>query len=212
MYAPPPPAVPYTHARRPTGRSTAPARMCGWFEDLKATRSCRRYSDRQARGKDQRQQELADVNAKSTEATLANPTIFGRPITKNGVPLFEGSLDGETAFDGGVEQPEQQPDRRYHGHRDRATAERQPGHSRRKMAHLNQGREFIRLSGIIRPFDIEPDNSLLSTRIAECADLLQQQGRARRGQSHGADLPVSSIPFCHPVLIAVGDMMHIDSN
>ena len=36
-----------------------------------------------------------------------------------------------------------------------------------KWLTLNQGREFIRLSGIIRPYDINPDNSLFSNRIAD---------------------------------------------
>lgn len=35
-----------------------------------------------------------------------------------------------------------------------------------KWFTLNQGSEFIRISGIIRPADIAPDNSISSTRIA----------------------------------------------
>ena len=35
-----------------------------------------------------------------------------------------------------------------------------------KWVTLNQGREFIRLSGIIRPYDIAPDNTVASTKIA----------------------------------------------
>jgi len=38
--------------------------------------------------------------SKATEATLANPTVFGRPLSRDGTPLFEGSLSGDSSFDG----------------------------------------------------------------------------------------------------------------
>ncbi len=41
---------------------------------------------------------------------------------------------------------------------------------------LNQGRVFIRLSGIIRPDDIEPDNSLYSYRIADAQITYSSKG------------------------------------
>jgi len=36
-----------------------------------------------------------------------------------------------------------------------------------KRIGINQGNEYIKLSGIVRPYDIEPDNTVLSTRIAD---------------------------------------------
>ena len=38
--------------------------------------------------------------SKATETTLANPTVFGRALTKDGTPLFDGSLSGDSSFDG----------------------------------------------------------------------------------------------------------------
>ena len=32
---------------------------------------------------------------------------------------------------------------------------------------LNQGNEFIRLTGIVRSYDIEPDNSIPSAKVAD---------------------------------------------
>uniref|UniRef100_UPI0015ACA408 flagellar basal body L-ring protein FlgH n=1 Tax=endosymbiont of Lamellibrachia barhami TaxID=205975 RepID=UPI0015ACA408 len=32
---------------------------------------------------------------------------------------------------------------------------------------INQGNEYIRLSGIVRPMDITPENTIESTRIAD---------------------------------------------
>jgi len=36
-----------------------------------------------------------------------------------------------------------------------------------KVTSLNQGHEYVRLSGIIRPVDIRPDNTILSTQVAD---------------------------------------------
>jgi flagellar L-ring protein precursor FlgH len=35
-----------------------------------------------------------------------------------------------------------------------------------KWIRINHGEEYIRLQGIVRPVDIGPDNSILSTQIA----------------------------------------------
>lgn len=36
-----------------------------------------------------------------------------------------------------------------------------------KVTSLNQGHEYVRLSGIVRPADIRPDNTVLSTQVAD---------------------------------------------
>lgn len=36
-----------------------------------------------------------------------------------------------------------------------------------KMLTLNQGDEYVRISGIVRPADIRPDNSVLSTQVGD---------------------------------------------
>ena len=41
---------------------------------------------------------------------------------------------------------------------------------------LNQGREFIRLSGIVRPFDVGTDNTVASTRIADAQITYSSRG------------------------------------
>ena len=45
-----------------------------------------------------------------------------------------------------------------------------------KRVRLNQGNEYIRLSGIIRPTDINPDNSVESTRIADATIMYTGEG------------------------------------
>ena len=110
----------------------------------------------------------ATSTSKTTEATLANPTIFGRQPTKDGTPLFEGSLSGESTFDG---EGSSSQSNSLVGDITVTVVERYPNGNLRirgeKWLTLNQGREFIRLSGIIRPDDVGFDNSIESFRIAD---------------------------------------------
>jgi flagellar L-ring protein precursor FlgH len=137
------------------------------FEDLKAGRVgdilTVRLAERTNATKNSQTQ-----TSKTTAATLATPTIFGRPVTKGGVPLFEGSLDGKSSFDG---QGGSTQSNSLTGDITVTVIERLPNGNLRiqgeKWLTINQGREFIRLTGIIRPNDIETDNSLPSTRIAD---------------------------------------------
>ena len=119
----------------------------------------------------------ATSTAKSTEAELANPTVFGRPITMNGVPLFEGSLSGDQTFDGSGSSSQSNS---LTGDITVTVIEQLPNGNLRirgeKWVTLNQGREFIRLSGIIRKDDIETDNSVFSNRIAEAEIAYSSRG------------------------------------
>ena len=166
MYAPPPPSIP-VYAPAEDGTIYSAGTDLRLFEDLKAGRVGDILTVKLV------EQTNASKNSqtstqKTTEASLTNPTVFGRPITRNGVPLFDGSLDGESSFDG---EGSSSQSNSLIGDITVTVIERLPNGNLvirgEKWLHLNQGQEFIRLSGIIRPYDIEPDNSLLSTRIAD---------------------------------------------
>ena len=105
--------------------------------------------------------------AKTTAATLANPTVFGRPITRNGAPVFGGSIDSDSSFDG---QGTSSQSNSLTGDITVTVIERQPNGNLviqgEKWLTINQGREFVRVTGTVRPNDIGTDNSVLSTRIA----------------------------------------------
>lgn len=115
--------------------------------------------------------------SKSTETALSNPTIFGRPTTFDAIPMFEGALSGEQAFDGAGSSSQSNS---LVGDITVTVVERLPNGNLRirgeKWVTLNQGKEFIQLSGIIRPSDIEPDNSLMSTRIADARITYSSKG------------------------------------
>ena len=115
--------------------------------------------------------------SKSTEATFANPTIFGRQPSRNGIPLFAGSLSGEQEFDGSGASSQSNS---LQGDIAVTVVERlQNGNLRirgEKWLMLNQGKEFIQLSGIIRPNDIRPDNSVLSSKVADARIAYSSKG------------------------------------
>lgn len=115
--------------------------------------------------------------SKSTAATLVNPTVFGRPVTLDGISLFEGSLSGEQEFDGSGASSQSNS---LQGDIAVTVVERMPNGNLRirgeKWVMLNQGKEFIQLSGIIRPYDIAPDNSVLSGKIADARITYSSKG------------------------------------
>lgn len=117
------------------------------------------------------------TTGKSTEVSLANPTVFGTPLSYGGTPMLEGSLGGTTDFDGKGASSQSNS---LSGDITVTVLERMPNGNLRiggeKWVTLNQGQEFIRLSGIIRPDDIDPDNSLLSTRIADAQITYSSKG------------------------------------
>lgn len=115
--------------------------------------------------------------SKSTDATLANPTVLGRPVTLGGTALFDGSLSGTQGFDG--EGASSQSNSLQGDITVTVTERMRNGNLRirgEKWVMLNQGKEYIRLSGIIRPFDIGPDNSVASTKIADAEITYSSKG------------------------------------
>ena len=105
--------------------------------------------------------------SKENSATLTNPTVFGRPVTNGGVPILEGSLEGERAFDGAGSSSQSNS---LTGDITVTVTQRLPNGNLvvegEKWLTINQGKEFIRVRGVVRPQDVRTDNSVLSTRIA----------------------------------------------
>jgi flagellar L-ring protein precursor FlgH len=54
-----------------------------------------------------------------------------------------------------------------------------------KWITINHGEEFIRIRGIVRPMDIEPDNSVSSTKVADAQILYSGKGTLARANKPG---------------------------
>lgn len=174
-FAPPVPVV-VNHAPPTDGaiyRANTDVRL---FEDLKASRIGDILTVRLVE-KTNASKNSQTSTSKSTETSLANPTVFGRPITRNGTPVFDGSMSGENTFDGSGASSQSNS---LVGDITVTVVERLPNGNLvirgEKWVTLNQGREFIQLSGVVRPNDIETDNSLLSTRIANAQITYSSKG------------------------------------
>ncbi len=174
-FAPPEPVV--VHHAPPTAGAIYQANTdVRLFEDLKASRIGDILTVKLAERTNASKNAQTSVS-KTTEATIANPTILGRPITRNGDPVFGGSLDGETSFDGNGASSQSNS---LVGDITVTVVERQPNGNLvirgEKWVNLNQGREFIQLSGVVRPNDVGTDNTVLSTRIANAQITYSSKG------------------------------------
>lgn len=174
-FAPPEPVM-VAHAPPTAGaiyRANTDVRL---FEDLKASRVGDILTVRLAEKTNASKNSQTSV-AKSTEATIANPVVLGRPITRNGDAVFGGTLAGENTFDGSGASSQSNS---LAGDITVTVVQRQSNGNLvirgEKWVTLNQGREFIQLSGVIRPNDIETDNSILSTRIANAEITYSSKG------------------------------------
>lgn len=105
---------------------------------------------------------------KDTTVDIANPTVFGQEITNNGVPLFQGNMGSAQEFDG---EGSSAQSNRLEGNIT-VTVHRRLANGNlmvrgQKWITINQGREYIRVAGIVRPADISPANTVPSWKLAD---------------------------------------------
>lgn len=118
---------------------------------------------------------------KASDISLPNPTLFGLPVTRNGVPILDVSASTDNSFSGGgsSEQANQ-----LDGFITAQVLEVTPNGLLRvrgeKRLRINRGDETIVLTGLVRPQDIGPDNTVASLRVAD-ADIAYR-GRGALGQ------------------------------
>jgi flagellar L-ring protein precursor FlgH len=106
--------------------------------------------------------------AKDSSVSTGPGTIFGRTPTHNGNPVLNTEITGSRSFDG---QADASQSNRLDGSITVTVAGRLPNGNLlvrgEKLININQGEEFIRLQGIVRPVDIGPANTVPSTKVAD---------------------------------------------
>lgn len=104
---------------------------------------------------------------KSTSTEITDPIIFGNNVTRNGNPIFQNSLQSEHEFDGAGESSQSNS---LTGSVTVSVVDVLGNGNLvvqgEKWININQGEEYIRLRGIVRPSDINADNTIASTRVA----------------------------------------------
>lgn len=111
--------------------------------------------------------ESSTSTAKGASVDTGAPVFAGRPMTANGLPLTN-QLESDSTFDG---QADSSQSNRLDGSITVTVVDRLPNGNLlvrgEKRITINQGEEFIRLQGIVRPVDIGPQNSVESTKVAD---------------------------------------------
>ncbi len=124
--------------------------------------------------------------SKSSTAALSGPTVAGRPVTVNGVPVLEMGMDNQTDFAGNGAATQSN---KLDGFITVTVFKRLSNGNLlvrgQKWVAINNGREFVRLQGIVRPSDIAPDNSVLSWRVADAYISYGGQGTVANASKPG---------------------------
>ncbi len=105
---------------------------------------------------------------KTSSVTLTQPTVFGDNVSVLGKPLSLSASGPTTAFDG---EGTSDMSNNLTGNITVTVHDVYPNGvllvKGEKWLTLNQGDEYIRISGLIRPQDISSDNTVPSTKIAD---------------------------------------------
>lgn len=124
--------------------------------------------------------------SRSTSVDTGNPTILGRTITQNGRDLLNTTIEAEQAFAG--EATSSQSNQLIGDITVTVAQVLANGNlivRGEKWLTLNQGEEFIQISGIVRPADIRPDNSVDSPRLADARIAYSGKGQLANSNRPG---------------------------
>ena len=104
--------------------------------------------------------------AKTTTDTLPGMTLLGAAATLHGVPLLANNINDATKFGGEGDSAQSNSLTGYIT----ATVTRVLPNGNlyitgEKLIGINQGSEYVRISGVVRPIDLAPDNSIPSLKV-----------------------------------------------
>jgi flagellar L-ring protein FlgH len=106
--------------------------------------------------------------AKTTAVNNTGPTVLGKTITAAGVPIFTTTLAGADSFDG---EGSSTQGNTLAGSLTVTVMEVQSNGNLviqgDKTLKLNQGDEFVHVSGVVRRADIATDNTVTSDKVAD---------------------------------------------
>ncbi|MEM7280086.1 MAG: flagellar basal body L-ring protein FlgH [Pseudomonadota bacterium] len=105
--------------------------------------------------------------SKETDIENTAPTVLGRAVTDDGIPILNQTINGAHEFSGAADSSQSNS---LTGSVTVTVVERLSNGNLlvrgEKWVGINQGREFVQLSGIIRSTDINPDNTITSDKVA----------------------------------------------
>ena len=166
------------------GAIYSPASSWALFEDIKA----RRVGDLLTVILDER---TAASKSATTEITKDNstnisaPTVLGQDIKLKGDPIST-SLDSASDFSGAADSSQSN---KLVGSITVTVSQVLPNGNLvvqgEKWIAINQGDEYVRLRGIVRPVDIAPTNTVLSTQVGDAQIIYRGKGTPAEANSMG---------------------------
>jgi flagellar L-ring protein precursor FlgH len=123
------------------------------------------------------QKSASTTTSKATKIDMPTPTLAGAGIKLHGNDILNFDLDNKRNFDGSGDS---QLSNKLQGFITVTVAKRLSNGNLvvrgQKWIGINQGKEFIRIQGVIRPIDILPDNSIPSYKVADATISYGGQG------------------------------------
>jgi len=133
---------------------------------------------------------------KSTDIDMPGPIIAGRPVTANGVEILHTQVNNDSKFDG---EGASTQSNRLEGDISVTVAQRLSNGNLlvrgQKWISINQGQEFVRIQGIVRPIDIDPDNSISSLKVADAMIAYGGKGAIANANAPGLLARFFNLPF-----------------
>jgi flagellar L-ring protein precursor FlgH len=112
------------------------------------------------------QKSATTKTAKSTNQTLPGMTLFGSPVTIHGTNVLSANIDDSSKFNGEGNSAQSNS---LTGFITVTVARVLPNGNLyvkgEKKIWINQGQENVLLSGVIRPIDLTPENSISSSKV-----------------------------------------------
>jgi flagellar L-ring protein precursor FlgH len=113
------------------------------------------------------QKSATTTTSKTTNDTLPGMTLLGAAATLHGTPILSNNINDATKFEGDGASKQSNSLTGYIT----ATVVRVLPNGNlfvkgEKWLGINQGQEYVRLTGVIRPIDLAPDNSIPSLKVA----------------------------------------------
>lgn len=115
--------------------------------------------------------------AKATKDSLSAPSLLGVPMTFHGKSFLSGSINNANSFSGSGDS--KQSDSLVGAITVTVVKRLSNGNlviRGQKLVQINQGEEYVRLQGIVRPIDISPDNTISSQAVADAQIAYGQTG------------------------------------
>jgi flagellar L-ring protein FlgH len=113
------------------------------------------------------QKSAVTTTSKQTTDTLPGSTLIGKAVTIKGNPILNNNIADQTKFDG---EGNSQQSNSLTGNITVTVAKVLPNGNLfvkgEKLLDLNQGSEYVRLSGVIRVIDLSPTNTISSSQVA----------------------------------------------